>query len=589
MKVIICGAGIAGLALAQRMHHHGWDVCVVEHAPGPRTQGYLLDFFGLGYDAAEAMGVLPGFKQLAYHVDEVAYVDRNGRRRARLNYTQFSRLVDGRLLAMLRPDLESALREQVVGSVDLRFGCGVVAVDNSATGVSVTLSDGQRLQADLLVGADGIHSTVRRLVFGPESAFFRYLGFHTAAYIFEDEEIHARLGQRFWLTDSANREMGLYALRDGRTAAFAAHRAADPTLPTDRRLALRRIYGSLGWLVPRALDRCPDDSELYYDQVAQVIVPEWSRGRVTLVGDACQAVSLLAGQGASLAVAGAYLLGEQLAKADSIEAALANYQRVWQPVIAEKQRAGRRGAGWFLPTGELQLGVRRTFLNVSNLPVVERLVGTTLVGKSGVRMQELLRPDAPVRSVVVPSNARLDTARAMFGRSPSPILRTLFQVPKVLYRLGLGRLLGHHFMLLAHTGRTSGRVYRTVLEVVHYDARTHESIVCSGWGTRADWYRNVLSSPPLEVRTADERYPSPTFRVLPPQDNYAVVADYTRRMPAIARPLLYHLGFDVRASEPQRRAHSEQLLLVAFRPRAIAPADEASRIAVANGVHVRSA
>jgi deazaflavin-dependent oxidoreductase (nitroreductase family) len=415
-----------------------------------------------------------------------------------------------------------------------------------------------------------------------ESSFFRYLGFHTAAYIFDDPEIHAQLGQRFWLTDSVNREMGLYALRDGRTAAFAAHRTADPTLPTDRRAALQHIYGSLGWLVPRTLDRCPDDSELYYDQVAQVVVPEWSRGRVTLVGDACQAVSLLGGQGASLAVAGAYLIGEQLAKADSIEAALANYQRLWQPVVAEKQRAGRRGAEWFLPTGELQLVVRRIFLNLSNVPVVERLVGTTLVGKSGVRMQELLRPDAPVRSVMIRHEAGAATARAMFGRSPSPILRTLFRVPLVLYQLALGRVLGHRFMLLVHNGRRSGRAHQTVLEVVHYDPRTRESIVCSGWGTRADWYRNILSSPPLQMRTAGEQYDSPAFRVLAPQDNYAVVADYTGRLPTIARSLAYRLGFDVRNSEPQRRAHSEQLLLVAFRPRAIA-AEGAAGSTVATG------
>jgi 2-polyprenyl-6-methoxyphenol hydroxylase-like FAD-dependent oxidoreductase len=184
--------------------------------------------------------------------------------------------------------------------------------------------------------------------------------------------------------------MGLYGLRDGRTAVFAVHRAADPSLPTDHRLELRRVYGSLGWVVPRALERCPDNSELYYDQVAQIVMPDWSRGRVTLVGDACQAVSLLAGQGASLAIAGAYILGEQLANTESIEAALANYERVWQPVIDEKQRVGRRGAEWFLPTNTLQLTVRRTVLNLSALPVFDRLVGTALVGKSVARIQDVL-------------------------------------------------------------------------------------------------------------------------------------------------------------------------------------------------------
>ena len=150
----------------------------------------MLDFIGPGYDAAEAMGVLPRLKRLAYRIEGVAYVDRHGRRRARLDYTQFARLLNGRLLSIMRPDLEAALREDVTDRVDLRFGCGVADIDNSPTGVSVTLTDGARVDADLLVGADGIHSTVRRLVFGPEEQFFRYLGFHAAAYIFDDPEIH---------------------------------------------------------------------------------------------------------------------------------------------------------------------------------------------------------------------------------------------------------------------------------------------------------------------------------------------------------------------------------------------------------------
>jgi 2-polyprenyl-6-methoxyphenol hydroxylase-like FAD-dependent oxidoreductase len=243
--------------------------------------------------------------------------------------------------------------------------------------------------ADLLVGVDGIHSTVRRLTFGPEERFFRYLGFHAAAYVFDDPEVHHRVVGRFCLTDSTMCQLGLYGLRDGRVATFCVHRTQDPALPVDPQAAVRQIYRSLGWVVPRALDRCPPGSDLYYDQVAQVEVPAWTRGHVTLVGDACQAVSLLAGQGASLAVAGAYVLSEHLASAHSIDDALAGYENIWRPVVAEKQRVGRSGAEWFIPKTKAQLWARRLMLAFSTLPVVDRYVAAALLGTSNVRIYDL--------------------------------------------------------------------------------------------------------------------------------------------------------------------------------------------------------
>jgi 2-polyprenyl-6-methoxyphenol hydroxylase-like FAD-dependent oxidoreductase len=110
---------------------------------------------------------------------------------------------------------------------------------------------------------------------------------------------------------------------------------------------------------------------------------------VTLVGDACQAVSLVAGQGASLAIAGAYVLGEQLASADSIETALDRYQQLWQPMITDKQLVARRGVGWFLPSSSLQLWWRRIVLKLTSLPGVASYVGTRLAGKSTATIQEL--------------------------------------------------------------------------------------------------------------------------------------------------------------------------------------------------------
>lgn len=392
-RVVICGGGIAGLALANRLATTGWDVVVLERSAGPRSQGYMIDFFGAGYDAAEEMGIAPRLHELGYRVDEAAFVGADGRVRGRLRYDQFAEVVGGRLLSIMRPDLERALRESLPSTV-LRYGSSPVRIDDTATdGARVTLADGEVLSADLVVGADGIHSAVREMVFGPERDYVRHLGFQTAAFSFTDPVLHARVQDRFHLTDTIDRQVGLYGLRDARVAVFAVHRTDDTALPADPRAALQAEYGSLGWVVPDALAHCPAAEEVYYDDVAQVVMPSWHRGRVVLVGDACYAVSLLAGQGASLGVAGAFALADQLRRAPTLAAALAGYERLWRPVVDEKQQVARSAVRWFLPHGRVELGARRVMLACSRIPGLDRLIGAALAGKTTAVIAELRRQE----------------------------------------------------------------------------------------------------------------------------------------------------------------------------------------------------
>ena len=366
MKAIICGAGIAGLTLAWWLERAGWDVIIVERAPGPRAAGYMMDFYGSGYDVAELMGLLPELEAIHHAIPELAYVDRDGGRVAGISYATFSRIQRGRLRNVMRGDLERMLLTALPPAVEIRYGRSIDAVELHDEHVAVLLTDGARERADLLVGADGIHSRVRRLVFGAEQRFVRELGAHTAAYIFADGALRDSLEGRFKMISAPGREAGFYPLPAGQVAAFFVHRASDAALPESPRAELARVYGDLGWTVPAALRHCPES--IYYDRVAQVEMPHWSQGRVVLVGDACQAVSLLAGQGASMAMGGAYVLAQMLAERTTVERALARYEARMKPAIGRKQAIGRRTANWIVPRRQWHITLRNTLLQLGEMP-----------------------------------------------------------------------------------------------------------------------------------------------------------------------------------------------------------------------------
>ncbi len=396
MRAIICGAGIAGLTLAWWLERDGWEVVLVERAPGPREEGYMIDFLGSGYDVSELMGLLPQLAEIHTRNAVVRYVTPDGSGRGRIDYDRMAQAFDGRAFTFMRPDLERLLLEQLGRAVTVRYGLTVDAVEEVGSGVVVTLSDGNSEAADLLVGADGIHSRVRELVFGPEEPLVRYLGYHTASYVFSDDVLRAEVGQQFMLVAAPDRQAGVYPTNDGRLAAWLVHRAPDPTLPADPAATIRTVYQDLGELVSRALDHCPSDRGFYYDQVAQIEMDGWARGHVTLVGDACQAVSLMAGQGASMALGGAYVLAEELRRDGSIADAASRYEQRMRPFIRDKQRAGRRTARWLVPDSPWRIRVRGLIFSAARLPGLPKLMRPVLKATRGsvVPAQALARPRA---------------------------------------------------------------------------------------------------------------------------------------------------------------------------------------------------
>lgn len=383
-KVLICGAGIAGLTVAWWLDRDGWEVLLIEKAAGLREEGYMIDFLGSGYDVAKRMGILPRLEAVQYPVSEIINVDSDGETVSTIDYELFRRLKDGELLSLMRGDLERVLYDSLSDDVEIRYDLTVTEIEQNGRGVTVDLTDGTQERVDLLIGADGIHSRVRELTFGDEERYRRYLGYQTAAYIFEDDEFRRTLDGGFRNITVENQTAGFYPIRDGKVATWFAHDAPDAKSPSSPCDELRRTFGDIGWIVPDALDHCEDVNSIYYDQVAQIEMDHWSRGRVTLVGDACYAVSLLAGQGASMAMGGAYVLARALREASVIEEGLARYEARIKPEIEIKQAYGRRTASFLIPPTKWHVKIRDVVLNLSRLPGMYWLLRPVVAGTDSV-------------------------------------------------------------------------------------------------------------------------------------------------------------------------------------------------------------
>lgn len=386
MKAVICGAGIAGLTLAGRLNHHGWDVALVERAPGPRRHGYMIDFSGPGFDALTAMGLEPELRRMASEVSEFRYIDERGRTTVGLDYSLFVKALRGQIVSIMRPALEEMMRGALGAGVDLRYGLTI----DQITEETAVLSDGTVLEADLIVGADGIHSSIRSRMFGPESQYLRDLGMHTSAFVVEDKETFEQVRGQFVLTETIDRELGLYGLGDGQVAVFTVHRSDEEISRGCAREEIRREFSGMGELADRVIARCPPSQEMYYDQVAQILLPRWTSSRVALVGDAAYAVSLVAGQGASLGIAGAYLMAEMLATGVPVPEALAEYERRWRPVATGiQQEAREKVIDVFLPRSTRTLRLRRWGFRAMKLPGLSRLMTGSLFPKGSRPITEL--------------------------------------------------------------------------------------------------------------------------------------------------------------------------------------------------------
>lgn len=369
--VLISGLGIAGPTLAYWLLRHGFIPTIVERSPSPRPGGYMIDFWGVGYDVAERMNLLPILEADSYRLEELRLVDASGRRIGGFDARVFRTATRGRFLSLLRGDLALRLYELVEDRIDVIFGDTIGSLDEDNDGVHVRFERSLPQRFDLVVGADGLHSNVRALAFG-DGRVEHHLGYCTAAftvhgYPHRDEGAYVSYA-------IPGRQAARYALRGGRTAFFLVFAqdtppAFDPHDTEAQMALLRRVFHGAGWECDQILSSMARADDFYFDIVAQARMRTWSRGRVALVGDAAYCPSLLAGQGSAFAMAGALVLAHALkAHAGDHRAAFADYQRRFKPFVDRKQIAAERFGGWFAPRTPFRLRLRNLATNVMNTP-----------------------------------------------------------------------------------------------------------------------------------------------------------------------------------------------------------------------------
>jgi 2-polyprenyl-6-methoxyphenol hydroxylase-like FAD-dependent oxidoreductase len=369
LSVLISGASIAGPVLAYWLDHYGIDVTVVERASAVRSGGYPIDIRGTALDVVGRMGLLTAVQGAHIESRTLTFVDANGGVIGAISPTDLAaneerdvELPRGALTTLFYDLTQTVTRNS---AVRYRFNDSIESLDDDCNGVEVRFKSGERGRYDVVVGADGMHSNTRRLVFGPEEPFRRDLGYAFNIFSMPND---LGLSHGAIIYSEPGRTAVVLAVRESPelfamlTFATEQPRAGARLNAEEQIERTAQVFASGGWQVPRLVEALRQAGDLYFDTVSQIRMPYWSKGRVGVVGDSAFAPSFLSGQGTSLAIVGAYVLAGELAShADPVDA-LVSYERITRPFVEANQDLALKGGPSLLLRTQEELDARNQWL-----------------------------------------------------------------------------------------------------------------------------------------------------------------------------------------------------------------------------------
>ena len=359
-RVLISGGGIAGLTLGILLRVKGWEPLLIERDPALRTEGYMIDFFGTGWDVAERIGIVDELRAVKYPIDYLEFVDHTGKPYVSAPISRVRQALNDNYVYLRRSDLEKILFERAKSAgLNVRFGTTIRSLNDIGSSVEVEFEDGSRDSFSLVFGADGVHSRVRELAFGPEEQFARFLGAYVTAFHIANKY---DITNSIKLYEEVDHTIGYYPINDNVITSFYVFRSGNEGyVQHEKRLPLlKEKFENAGWIGKRVLEDLTPETPVFFDSLTQILMPHWSNGRIALLGDACACLTLIAGQGSHMAMGEAYVIASELERYGGEHLpAFQAYEEFLKPPVMAKQDSAARFSKSFIPSVDSRMWLRR--------------------------------------------------------------------------------------------------------------------------------------------------------------------------------------------------------------------------------------